>query len=174
MKKRLNPPPCLLKAWEKNFRYEQSKFINSTYLKEDDLFSQFIFEENTWTICGQMENGDIVCKNEKTNQYFTWDKWKVSQLRHPEKHIYDIMSKKLKRMSKKENKSKECVQLSLCFDELEKSSIKQNKEDYFNDVQIEEVKLVDLDKIEIEFEDEEIEYKKVFNKNDTEDKNKNE
>lgn len=128
MKKRLNPPRCLLEVWEKFFRYEQSKFINSTYLREDDLFSQFIdSDENVWIICGQMENGDIVCKNEKSGQHFTWDKWKVSQLRHPEKHITDkIPGKKLKKLIKKENKEKEYVQLSLCFDEPKESIIEEN------------------------------------------------
>lgn len=106
----------MLDLWARNYRHEQDKFIRATYLLLEDLHTDFIDAAgNPWTIMGQMENGDMVCRN-SSGVHYTWDKWKVSQFKHPEKHVKaKVLSGKMKPVVKEE--TKEPVQLSISFEE---------------------------------------------------------
>lgn len=133
MKKKINPPECLIKVWEKIFLYEHAKFIKVTYLTSEDLKNVFFDTSgDQWTIIGQMENGDIVCKSEKKG-YWTWDKWKVSKLKYPDKHLDKKPIGKLKSLEKHEEvKIHEHKQLTLIFDISEHVIIKKevNENDF--------------------------------------------
>lgn len=146
MKKKINPPQCLIKVWEKNFYHEQSKFINTTHLIKDDLNSHFLDAKgDRWEIIGQMENSDLVCRNDRTGFCYTWDKWKVSQLKYPEKHVIDKPDTKKTKTSIKEEKKKDYTQLALDFDEPE------DEEKVI--VDDDEIESIDLDEVDIPIED---------------------
>lgn len=145
-KKILNPPRCLINVWEKTFIYEHTKFIKTTHLKVEDLNSHFT--DNSGDLCsiiGQMEYGDIICRNERTGIHWTWDKWKVSQLKYPEKHI--VESKKTKKLKFIENrveiKKDEFTQLSFLFDEIDNNDVEEVI------VDDEEIGSINLDEMEI-------------------------
>ena len=119
MKKHIgNPPQCLLDVWKKNYLYEYSKFMTITYLTLEDLYTDFEDGKGvTWKIMGKMDNGDIICKNLKSEHFYTWDKWKVSMLKRPEKHEIVGEIKKVPKTKKIEIiEEKEWKQSSINFD----------------------------------------------------------
>ena len=148
MKKRINPPQCLIDSWKKIFINEQTKFIKSTHLIPDDLNTEFKDQDNeAWEIIGQMDNGDIVCRNVSANTYYIWDKWKVSQLKRPEKHLEPFKKQKIKpilpdKKIKPVNK-KLAEQLTLVFDEI---IINPDEKIIVEDS---EISTIDLDNIDI-------------------------
>ena len=147
--KRINPPQCLLDTWRKQYLYEQAKFIPSTHLRLDDLDGEFLSDNVTWKICGQMESGDIICQNLSNEQYFMWDKWKVSNLRKPEKHAI-ANTKNIKSTVTPIVKRILPIQLSI-FTDIEEQS---NDNDSDTEIEEDEIGSIDLDSIHVDDDEE--------------------
>lgn len=77
----------LVLIWEKVFINDTSKFISSTRLNPEDLGAVFEDENGeSWKVLGMMEGKDLPCEKLSTGEIFVWDRWKVSNLVHPEEH----------------------------------------------------------------------------------------
>lgn len=87
MKQIKYPSELLLASWQKNYRRDVMKFINTTHLKLDDLMSDFCDEDGEmWKILGVIETKDVACQKISTGEVFIWDRWKVSLLKEPDEH----------------------------------------------------------------------------------------
>lgn len=77
----------MTRIWENNFIHETSKFISATHMSCDDLGKDFTDESGEkWKILGMMDGREMPCQKLSTEEIFVWDRWKVSQLLHPERH----------------------------------------------------------------------------------------
>lgn len=77
----------LVVIWERVFINDTAKFISSTRLKPEDLGAVFADEDGeSWKVLGMMEGKDLPCEKMSTGEIFVWDRWKVSNLVHPEEH----------------------------------------------------------------------------------------
>ena len=118
----------LVVIWEKVFINDTSKFISSTRLKPEDLGAIFEDENGeTWKVLGMMEGKDLPCEKVSTGEIFIWDRWKVSNLVHPEEHanakkvVQYIYPEPVKDTRKKKEKVEvtENTQLDLFVEETE-------------------------------------------------------
>jgi hypothetical protein len=88
MKKFKRPTPALSELWKKNFHNDCSKFVRTNNLLPTDFMREFEDAEGKkWRILGSMEGRDMPCELLETGEVFIWDRWKVSLLLYPEKHL---------------------------------------------------------------------------------------
>lgn len=87
MKRVKSPSESLAKLWKEMFFKDAGKFIGPTHLQIDDYLSTFTDKKGAaWKIHGSLEGKDLPCENIETGEFFLWDRWQVSLLKHPDKH----------------------------------------------------------------------------------------
>jgi len=119
------PKDNMIALWEKNFLREAGKFISSTYLKKEDLGTEFLDSSGEkWKILGYVGGKELPCEKVSTGEIFIWDRWDVSMIVRSEEHqkgskvVEYIYPEKKKTSRKKSANEKSSSQLDL-FSESE-------------------------------------------------------
>lgn len=87
MKKLKQPSEAVASMWKRSFMNDAAKFAGPTNLKPEDFHTEFTDNKGViWKILGALEGKEMPCENVETKEIFIWDRWKVSELKHPEKH----------------------------------------------------------------------------------------
>ena len=87
MKKVKAPSEALANLWKEYYMKDAGKFIGPTHLEITDYHSEFTDNKGVvWKIWGSLEGRDMPCENLSSGEFFLWDRWQVSLLKHPEKH----------------------------------------------------------------------------------------
>lgn len=124
MRKLKQPSEAVAKMWKAAYLRETNKFACSTQLTPEDYHTEFVDNKGVrWKILGALEGKEMPCENVETSEISIWDRWKVSELKHPEKHAAykkkidyafpEIVKKKKVTIEKPEDKEDDNGQLDL-------------------------------------------------------------
>jgi hypothetical protein len=87
MKQVKAPSEDLTRLWKELFYKDAGKFIGPTHIQIPDYHTEFVDKKGvSWKIWGSLEGKEMPCENLTTGEFFLWDRWQVSLLKHPEKH----------------------------------------------------------------------------------------
>lgn len=138
MKKVKKPTASLAKLWQEYFYKDAGKFIGPTHLQTADWHTEFTDAKGeVWKILGSLEGRDMPCEKLSTGEVFLWDRWQVSLLKHPERHLtatrkseFFFPEKTKKRASKKIQEDTPSVtpQLNLFDEHVEDTEAKDATE----------------------------------------------